>query len=97
MVQAPRDAELWTASRVAELRGYTGPAAAATARKWLSRQGIDATGREPGRKGENLYPAGQVQEAHAASPGSGRHGATRSGGGRFIYLGVDGDEAPLAN
>jgi hypothetical protein len=76
-------ADLWTVTDVAKLRGYTGDAAGATARKWLSRRGLSAVGRESGRRGQDLYDSAEVRAAHADSPGSGRHGATRASGGKF--------------
>ncbi|MEU3954050.1 hypothetical protein AB0F45_17285 [Streptomyces achromogenes] len=80
---ATRDYERWTVSQVADFLGYTGSAATATARKRLSRWGLDAVGRAPGRGGESLYAADQVQAAQAARPGRGRHGADRREDGRF--------------
>ncbi|MEU8718447.1 hypothetical protein [Streptomyces sp. NPDC048663] len=75
--------ELWTVSVVAAYLGFTGKSATGSARKQLSRWGIAATSREPGRNGESLYLAAQVRAAHEARPGRGRHGAARSEGGRF--------------
>lgn len=75
--------ELWTVSVVAAYLGFTGETATGSARKQLSRWGIAAVGREPGRSGQSLYLAAQVRAAHEARPGSGRHGATRTEGGRF--------------
>ncbi|MGI5397241.1 hypothetical protein [Streptomyces sp. CA-251251] len=77
------DYERWTISQVADHLGYQGTSAAGTARKQMSRWGLDAVGRAPGRGGESLYAAVQVQAAHAARPGKGRHGVARSEGGRF--------------
>lgn len=78
-----RGGDLWTVSMVAKYLGYSGPSANGTARKQLSRWGIDSQGREPGRNGESQYLARQVRAAHEARPGKGRHGASREGG-RFI-------------
>lgn len=83
-----RDAEVrvivtepsWTISRVAEYLGYSGPSATGSARKQLSRWGVSAVGRAPGRGGEALYRADQIQAAQSARPGKGRHGAPRDGG-----------------
>lgn len=75
-----RDRELWPISQVAEFLGFTGASAAGSARKQLSRWGFTAEGRAPGRGGESLFAADQVQAAHAHRPGRGRHGAARSGG-----------------
>lgn len=75
-----REREQWPLSKVAEVLGYSGSSAAGSARKQLSRWGITAEGRTPGRGGESLYAADQVQAAHAHRPGRGRHGAARAGG-----------------
>lgn len=83
---ACRDYERWPISRVAEELGYTGPSAAGTARKQLSRWGLNPVGRGPGRGGENLFAADQVQAAQTTRPGRGRHGAARQGG-RFASAG----------
>ncbi|KAA6200106.1 hypothetical protein F2B00_22180 [Streptomyces parvus] len=65
---------------VAKFLGFTGPSANGSARKQLSRWGIESQGREPGRRGESQYSADEVQAKHAARPGRGRHGAARDGG-----------------
>ncbi|ANB03970.1 hypothetical protein SAM40697_6919 [Streptomyces ambofaciens] len=78
-----RDYDRWTISQVADHLGYQGTSAAGSARKQMSRWGLDAIGRAPGRGGESLYAADQVQAAHAARPGKGRHGARRSEDGKF--------------
>jgi hypothetical protein len=75
-----RTYEKWTIRQVAEHLGYQGPSATGSARKQLSRWELDAVGRAPGRGGESLYAADQVQALHAARPGRGRHGAAREGG-----------------
>ncbi|MEU6054177.1 hypothetical protein ABZ829_27625, partial [Streptomyces xanthochromogenes] len=75
---APDD--LWTVSMVASYLGYTGDSAQGSARKWLSRKKIESEGREAGRRGESQYSAQRVRAAKESSPGSGRHGAARSGG-----------------
>ncbi|MCX4605446.1 hypothetical protein OG402_33815 [Streptomyces anulatus] len=75
-----RPVELWTVSMVAKFLGFTGPSANGSARKQLSRWGIESQGREPGRRGESQYSADEVRAKHAARPGRGRHGATRDGG-----------------
>lgn len=75
-----RPYERWPLSRVAEHLGYSGPPAAGSARKQLSRWGLHAVGRAPGRGGESLYAADQVQALHASRPGRGRHGAPRESG-----------------
>ncbi|MEU0979074.1 hypothetical protein ABZ488_07625 [Streptomyces griseus] len=73
-------AELWTVSMVARFLGFTGDSANGSARKQLSRWGLESRGREPGRRGESQYSADEVRAKHAARPGRGRHGATRDGG-----------------
>ncbi|MFI9772462.1 hypothetical protein ACIHJG_37270 [Streptomyces sp. NPDC052415] len=75
-----RQFERWTVTRVAEELGYSGPSATGTARKQLSRWGLSAVGRAPGRGGESLFAADQVRAAQAVRPGRGRHGATRQAG-----------------
>ena len=77
---AARDYERWTISQVAEYLGYEGPSATGSARKQLSRWGLYALGRGPGRGGESLFASDQVQAAHAVRPGKGRHGAPRQDG-----------------
>jgi len=71
-VSQAKQAELWPISRVAEYLGYSGTSATGSARKQLHRWGISPASRAPGRGGENLYPADQVQAAHASRPGQGR-------------------------
>lgn len=73
-----RGYEMWSVTRVAERLGFTGPSAAGSARRQLSRWGLCAHGRGPGRGGQSLYAADQVIAAQAHRPGSGRWGA-RSG------------------
>jgi hypothetical protein len=80
---ARRPYDRWTISQVADHLGYQGASATGTARKAMSRWGLSAVGRAPGRGGESLYAADQVQAVHAARPGKGRHGAARSESGRF--------------
>ncbi|MFJ8159013.1 hypothetical protein [Streptomyces sp. NPDC094468] len=75
--------ELWTVSVVAAYLGFTGKSATGSARKQLSRWGIAAASREPGRSGESLYLAAQVRAAHEGRPSPGRRGAARGEGGRF--------------
>ncbi|MFF3420097.1 hypothetical protein ACFYW9_36345 [Streptomyces sp. NPDC002698] len=79
----PASEELWTVSAVAAYLGFTGESAAGSARRQLSRWGIAAKGREPGRGGQSLHLASQVRAANEARPGRGRHGARRTEGGRF--------------
>ncbi|MEU3521374.1 hypothetical protein ABZ770_40055 [Streptomyces sp. NPDC006654] len=80
---SPASGELWTVSAVAAYLGFTGESATGSARRQLSRWGIAAHSREPGRSGQSLYLAAQVRAAHEARPGRGRHGASRAEGGRF--------------
>ncbi|MFE0777810.1 hypothetical protein [Streptomyces sp. NPDC058861] len=75
-----RDFERWTITQVAEHLGYQGRSVTGSARKQMYRWGLHPVGRSAGRDGENLYAADQVRAAHAARPGSGRHGASRTGG-----------------
>ncbi|MFF8829351.1 hypothetical protein [Streptomyces sp. NPDC015131] len=68
-----RERELWPISRIAEYLGYSGtPATArASARRQMGLWALPCEGRAPGRGGESLYAADQVQAAHAARPGQG--------------------------
>lgn len=61
--------ELWTTTQAGV---YLGASSAGSARKILSRLRIAAVGREPGRAGENLYDARQIQAARGAPPASRR-------------------------
>ena len=72
-----RDRELWPISKVAEYLGYSGPSATGGARKQLSRWGVTAEGRAPGKGGESLFAADQVQAAHQHRPGRGRWAESR--------------------
>jgi hypothetical protein len=72
---APRrkpKAEEWDTAQVAAYLGYVGPHAEAATRGQLSRWGIAATARQPGRAGKNLYPADQIRAKHEARTGQGR-------------------------
>lgn len=73
-----RDRELWPISQVAEFLGYEGPSATGSARRQMQRWGFTATGRGPGRGGESLFVADQVQAAHAHRPGRGRWAESRT-------------------
>ncbi|WJV44530.1 hypothetical protein [Streptomyces flavofungini] len=73
-----RDVDHWPLSQVADYLGYQGPSAQGSARKQLSRWGLQAISRAPGRSGEGRYAADQVQAAHGARPGRGRWAASRS-------------------
>ena len=60
--------ERWTIREVAEV---IGAASTGSARRTLSRWGVRAIGRRPGRGGESEYDADEVRAAHAARPGRG--------------------------
>jgi hypothetical protein len=64
--------ELWTTAVAAE---YLGLSTTGSARKALHRLGVAPAGKEPGRRGQNLYYAAQVRAAKAAMPGRGRRRA----------------------
>lgn len=63
--------QAWPLTEVAAFLGYKGPSARGSARKQLSRWGIEAIGRLPGRGGESLYAVDQVRAADADRPGRG--------------------------
>lgn len=60
--------ETWT---ITEAAAYLRAASTGSARRTLSRWGVTAVGRQPGRGGESLYDADQVRAAKAARPGRG--------------------------
>lgn len=60
--------ETWTLAQTAE---HIGASSAKYADTLLRRWGIKAIGRQPGRGGQNLYPAVEVMYAHATRPGQG--------------------------
>jgi hypothetical protein len=60
--------ETWTIDQVAD---YLGAASTGSARKTLSRWGVSAIGRQPGRAGASLYDPAQVRAAKDAAPGRG--------------------------
>jgi hypothetical protein len=62
------DAELWTIDEVA---AFVGASSTGSARKLLSRWGVRAVGRHPGRGGVSLYDAHTVRAAKDARPGQG--------------------------
>jgi len=74
------ESEEWTTEQVADFlhlgTGSTPEVRRASTRRQLSRWGIEATGRKPGRTGENLYPAAAVRAAHANRPRAGRRNDT---------------------
>lgn len=60
--------EQWTIGQVAT---FIDAASTGSARRTLSRWGVKATGRQPGRAGQSLYDAEQVRTAKAGRPGRG--------------------------
>ncbi|MEU6664245.1 hypothetical protein [Streptomyces sp. NPDC046821] len=58
----------WTIAEVAE---YIGAASTDSARRTLSRWGVRAVGREPGRGGASIYRREDVLAARASRPGRG--------------------------
>lgn len=77
---ATRPYELWTVSQIATYLGYQGPNAQTSARTQMQRWGFLPEDRLPGRSGESRYAGDQVQAAHEARQGSGRHDAKRVNG-----------------
>ncbi|WNI19233.1 hypothetical protein [Actinacidiphila sp. ITFR-21] len=71
---AQRKRTLWPVSHITGLLGLS--SADATGGQ-LRRWGIPAEGRQPGRTGENLYPADLVEAARATRPGRGNHRGSR--------------------
>ncbi|MFE9845805.1 hypothetical protein [Streptomyces goshikiensis] len=61
----------WTADEIAQYLGYAGANAAGSARKQLSKWGISATRRAPGRGGVSYYSAEEVKVANARRRGQG--------------------------
>jgi hypothetical protein len=59
---------LWSIDAVA---GFLGASSTGSARKTLSRWGVQAIGRQPGRAGASLYDPAQVRAAKEAAPGRG--------------------------
>jgi hypothetical protein len=67
--------ELWDIAAVAEELEYAGPSAAGSARKTLSRLGVQAAVYRPhpdSKRPQALYRAGDVREAQAKRPGRGK-------------------------
>lgn len=60
--------ELWSTE---ECRAYFGTTSIRSANRILSRMGVDAVAREPGRSGMNLYPADEVRRRAGERPGRG--------------------------
>jgi len=89
-----------TTTQAAELAGVK----AAGVHRLLHRAGIRPVGREPGRAGQNLYDAAQVQAAVQARPGrwpdrSGREQMRRDEGRQVAAaeaLAIKDDPADLA-
>lgn len=75
---ASREFDRWPLSRVAQFLGYEGPSASGTARRQLSRWGLMAVDRAPGRGGEGRFAADQVEAVHQARPGRGRWADSRA-------------------
>lgn len=69
--------QLWTIDEVADFFDYTGASATGSARKTLSRLGVTAVARQPGRGGKSLYRRADVEAAHAARPGQGVGGGPK--------------------
>jgi len=70
-----------TTFQIGLLLGYTGERARviASANVWLSRNpGIVSSGREPGRAGQNYYPAEAIRAAIDSAPGKGSPGQPRT-------------------
>lgn len=61
-------AKLWT---IAEVTEFLGASSTGSARKTLSRWGVSAVARQPGRAGASLYDPEQVRAARASAPGQG--------------------------
>jgi len=62
------ETRLWTIADVAE---FLEASSTGSARKTLSRWGVSAVARQPGRAGASLYDPEQVRAAHAERPGQG--------------------------
>lgn len=60
---------LWT---IAEVADFLGAASTGSARKTLSRWGVTAVARQPGRAGASLYDPEAVRAAREAAPGQGK-------------------------
>lgn len=67
---------LWTIADVAE---FLGASSTGSARKTLSRWGVTAVARQPGRAGASLYDPEQVRAARASAPGQGKRTDRRTG------------------
>lgn len=62
------ESQLWTIGDVAQ---HLGASSTGSARKTLSRWGVTAVARQPGRAGASLYDPNQVRAAQEAAPGQG--------------------------
>jgi hypothetical protein len=60
---------LWTIADIAE---HLGASSTGSARRTLSRWGVTAVARQPGRGGQNLFDPQQVRDAQAERPGRGK-------------------------
>ena len=67
VVMAPQT-RLWT---ISDVTGFLGASSTGSARKTLSRWGVVAVARQPGRAGASLYDPEQVRAAQASAPGQG--------------------------
>ncbi|MFF7335394.1 hypothetical protein [Streptomyces sp. NPDC008150] len=65
------DETLCTIDEVADLFGYQGASRTGSARKTLSRLGVTAVDREPGRGGKSRYRLTDVKAARAGMLGQG--------------------------
>lgn len=62
------ETRLWT---IADVTEHLGASSTGSARKTLSRWGVTAVARQPGRAGASLYDPEQVRAAQASAPGQG--------------------------
>lgn len=62
------ETRLWT---IADVTEHLGASSTGSARKTLSRWGVQAVARQPGRAGASLYDPEQVRAAQASAPGQG--------------------------
>ncbi|MFG2913370.1 hypothetical protein ACGF0D_10825 [Kitasatospora sp. NPDC048298] len=60
--------ETWT---IDEVTTHIGAGSTGSARKTLSRLGVEAASRAPGRAGQSIYSTAEVMYAHATRPGRG--------------------------
>lgn len=62
------ETRLWT---IADVTAFLEASSTGSARKTLSRWGVTAVARQPGRAGASLYDPEQVRAARASAPGQG--------------------------